>query len=1579
MLPVAVPREEVGTLVPEAPLETSEPRRPARSTIGRLAVVNRGESALRCIRTVRALRARDRSVLEAVALYDDLELHAPFVRYAHSAVRLPERGIGSTAWGNHDALFEALGRARADAIWPGWGLVARDPEFAERAVAEGFNFVGPSARSIRLFADHAGARDLAESVDVATVEPGAVEGRHIAVPVIADRHGSILALCCGERSAAHHAEGGIEESPPPGLGVRTLRAICDAAVRVARAGDYIGVGTVRFVFAAGVPYFIELCAELPPEHGVTEAVTGLDLVELQLRVACGESVAAVRTAGRGVAIGVCLRALPSDAPSAPASGVVARFEPALGTGIRLDCGVTVGASIWPEVDSHIASLIATGETRADACGRLSAALESTELVVQGCATNHAPLLAKLRSRAFCPNERGAGPEAIDAAPEALAVASLLLYRQEFEAERRRLFSEGRCSAATAPPPRARRVDLTVDGICRSLDVSEVADSRYRISLDGHSTVVTWHASDAYSGRLLASERTWRVVHYHARETLSVEIGGVAYRFGLRGAGEVRAALLALVTAVHVEAGQVVQTGEPIAVLEAMKTEIVLRAPMGGIITSVDIRVGGQVKPGDRVIRIEPESQAGHASPRRGLRDERPRPSTTLGRREELRNALLGFDVDPARTAGILDWLKGATGKRPSDDEGASMARLSEEVVLFADLEGLFCRLPRLDARGHGQPSNRERLWESVAHLAAGREAIGSFAVALRRALRHYDVTDLQPSPGLQRAVLRLLCTAESRALRCELIEAVLHRLSRLRSARPELRRDTGLKDALDSIAELRGLVGDALAHAAFQLSHSVFEAPRLRRRAARPPSVPDGDWLETHVRRLDRFVLLKRAVGAPVHCFQAQSRDVPADRRILVFARVRGEAPPDGVLSSRHLASVELALASATRGLFRALDDSGSDARSLRRALTLDVEPPLTLDSSAIDRLVRTVSPATRRLGIESVTLRLRPRQPEHRGKWSPERELVVRTRAGLGVVTGWNDFADRPIEAAGRYEQRVVAAHLRGLPEPYELARLLDGDFQELELETHSGRAASLRPVQRPPGSNECSVVVGLRTTRPTKVPEGLQRIVILSDPSHSMGAITPPECRRIVAALDLAEQRRLPVEWAPISSGARIAMDSGTENLDAIAMVVQRIVRFTQAGGVIHIVVSGVNVGGQSYWNALSTMLLHTRGVLVMTAAGSMVLTGRAGLGASGSATAEDEVAIGGFERIAGPNGQAQYYAPDLRAGFRLLDEFYRYSYVVPGEKSARRHRTGDPDDRDVTTFPYRGPAADGFKTVGEIFDDAANPGRKRPFAMRAVMESVIDQDGGKLERWRYWKGAETAIVWDAHLGGIPVCLVGIEGKSIPREEPRPADGPAEWSGGTLFPQTSRKIARALNAASRNRPVVLLAHLAGFDGSPESLRSRQLENGAEIARAVVNFDGPIVFLVVSRYHGGAYVVFSRELNPSVRVAALHGSYASVIGGNVAATVVFGRDARRRAAASRQVAQQSEMIAGHRENGSALDCTEEVARVRAEREIAAEFDAVHTIGRAQEVGSIRDLVPPSEMRAYLTGALKEALGEDRP
>jgi acetyl-CoA carboxylase carboxyltransferase component len=397
----------------------------------------------------------------------------------------------------------------------------------------------------------------------------------------------------------------------------------------------------------------------------------------------------------------------------------------------------------------------------------------------------------------------------------------------------------------------------------------------------------------------------------------------------------------------------------------------------------------------------------------------------------------------------------------------------------------------------------------------------------------------------------------------------------------------------------------------------------------------------------------------------------------------------------------------------------------------------------------------------------------------------------------------------------------------------------------------------------------------------------------------------------------------------------------------------------------------------DALATMGLRTRGILVMLPSASMVLTGRAALQFAGGVAAEDEVGIGGYERIMGPNGEAQYHARDLSDAYGILLEYYAVSYRAPGEARPRRFDTRDPADRDFTGASYD--AEEGFGAVADVFSQEANPGKKRAFAMRSVMRALVDQDAGYLERWRDWADAQTAIVWDCHIGGAPTTLIGIESRQLARIGYTPNDGPTAWTAGTLFPPSSKKVARALNAASGNRPAVILANLSGFDGSPESMRRGVLELGAEIARAVVRFQGKIVFIVVTRYHGGAYVVFSRQLNDNMKVMALTGSYASVIGGAAAAAVVFGRDVRKRAVADPKVQAARAEAESTRDPATRATLRSQYTRVLEEvllekqADVASEFDAVHTVERARNVGSLHGIMEPRELRATIAKWLMES------
>lgn len=731
--------------------------------------------------------------------------------------------------------------------------------------------------------------------------------------------------------------------------------------------------------------------------------------------------------------------------------------------------------------------------------------------------------------------------------------------------------------------------------------------------------------------------------------------------------------------------------------------------------------------------------------------------------------------------------------------------------------------------------------------------------------------------------------------------------------------------------------------------------------------------------RLENFEVHRLPSPDDVYAFHGVARDNPRDERVFVFAEVRDLTPlrDGGPIRYPHLERMYHESLAVIR---RFQSQRPPENRLHWNRVTLYVWPLLDLPPQRLRRLIRRLAPAAEGLGLQKVAVR--GRMPDPRGGEAKPTVLELTQPTGRGLVLRFRETAERPIESLSEYQSKVVRLRRRGLAYPYELIRMLapaegvdselpPGEFQEHDLDS-DGRAV---PVDRPPGENEANLVIGVVRNRTPAYPEGMERVLIASDPTRGMGSLAEPECSRILAALDLAAERGVPVEWFAVSAGAKISMESGTENMDWIAQVLRRLVVFTQDGGEVNLVVPGINVGAQPYWNAEATMLMHTRGVLIMTPDGAMVLTGKDALDYSGGVSAEDNQGIGGYERIMGPNGQAQYWARDLAHACRILLDYYERSYAAPGERFPRRRDSSDEADRDVRTSPH----GDGFELVGEVFSEDTNPGRKKPFDIRKVMAAVVDRDRSHLERWYAMEDAEVGVVWDAFLGGHPVSVVGFESKPVPRLGFRPADGPDQWTSGTLFPRSSKKVARAINAASRSRPLVILANLSGFDGSPESMRKWQLEYGAEIGRAVVNFRGPIVFCVISRYHGGAFVVFSNALNDNMQVAAVEGSYASVIGGAPAAAVVFARDVTRRARADARVTALEEEIsrAEPAEKAKLRQRLDELLdEVRSEKlgEVAAEFDRVHSVERAKRVGSVNEILPPERLRPWLIEAVEEGM-----
>ncbi|WP_067664783.1 ATP-binding protein [Nocardia miyunensis] len=728
------------------------------------------------------------------------------------------------------------------------------------------------------------------------------------------------------------------------------------------------------------------------------------------------------------------------------------------------------------------------------------------------------------------------------------------------------------------------------------------------------------------------------------------------------------------------------------------------------------------------------------------------------------------------------------------------------------------------------------------------------------------------------------------------------------------------------------------------------------------------------MKRLRKFDLtrLPSSDDDEVYLFRAVAKENQADERLVAFAQVRDLTPlreHDGRLLA--LPTAEATIATCLDSIRRAQSRRRSAKRFNTNRIVMYIWPPIDLTAAEFGAIVERVEPTTVGAGLEEILIIARERDQETGELTKVAIRISFNATGGTETIVG--ERTDEAVEPLDEYRQKVLRASSRNTVYPYELTGLL-GDFTEYDLDAEH----VLVPVDRPRGHNTAAIVAGVVSTATERHPEGLARVVLLGDPTKSLGALSEPECRRVIAALDLAEQMQVPLEWYTLSSGARISMKSGTENMDWVAAALKRIVEFTQDGGEINLVVTGINVGAQPYWNAEATMLMHTRGILVMTPDSTMVLTGKQALDFSGGVSAEDNFGIGGYDRVMGPNGQAQYWAPNLAAARGILMSHYDHTYIAPGEKAPRRAETSDPVDRDVSGYPHVLADSD-FNTVGEIFSAASNPDRKKPFDIRTVMRALSDQDHPVLERWAGMADAETAVVQDAHLGGIPVCLLGIESRGVPRRGFTPTDGPDTYTAGTLFPQSSKKAARAINAASGNRPLVVLANLSGFDGSPESMRKLQLEYGAEIGRAIVNFEGPIVFCVISRYHGGAFVVFSKALNPNMTVLALEGSFASVLGGAPAAAVVFSGEVDTRTATDprvRELEARASNATGADRAGLSAELDETRTSVRAEKlgEVAAEFDRVHSIQRAVEVGSVDAIVRPEELRPRIIEAIEVRL-----
>ena len=740
-------------------------------------------------------------------------------------------------------------------------------------------------------------------------------------------------------------------------------------------------------------------------------------------------------------------------------------------------------------------------------------------------------------------------------------------------------------------------------------------------------------------------------------------------------------------------------------------------------------------------------------------------------------------------------------------------------------------------------------------------------------------------------------------------------------------------------------------------------------------------WIKFNVTRLLELEQkltdpISHELGASVFAYQLRGCENPDDVRIFTYAEIchlnrrRGRPLVLPEIDQAFYRSIKLLFRS--QALVRSRSVSNKSRRELYwNRIILRILPPIPLGLGVIKRYMNRLLSAARWVGLEKLVIRARFLDRSAPTGLTPLMDVSIYHVAGQEASMVSRLSSQKPLLPRTRYESQVVSARKRGLTHPAEVIHLLEGggsgiprgrftllEFNDLTHELCPSRVEKIFDGDVVRDSTDTrkrsGVIVGEISTQISRPQMLLRRVVILSDPTLKMAALGQDECDRIMAALRFAEAASLPIDWLTVSSGAKIDWDTGTENLDACAEVLKGIISFTQRGGMINLLVTGPAVGAQSYWNAEATMMSHCRGALIMTDRGAMVLTGKRALDISGCVSASDDVELGGYTSVMGPNGQAQFHALDVLEALQTLYSFYRCCYLPPNARRVPRRESKDPSSRDIGQSVYPESLEHGFTLIREIFSDQ-NRERKRPFAIKPVMSSLRDQDDVYLDRWSAWEGAETVVVWQCRVSGYAVTMIGIENQAIQRLSPT-QDGPQQWRGGTLYPQSSRKIARAINASNGRYPVILLANLSGFDGSPESLRRGQLEYGSEIAQAVQRFTCPIYLVILSRYHGGAYVVFSKRLNPRLEAVAISGSFASVIGGGPAASIIFQREVRERAA----------------ELGGGPE-----ALRQANHEIANHFDQTHSISRAQAVSSIDEIIEVGELRFALSERLKKDYNEN--
>lgn len=620
-------------------------------------VANRGEIAVRVIRTLRSMGVR------SVAVFSDADADARHTREADTAVRIGP-APAAESYLSVERILEAAARTGAQAVHPGYGFLAENAAFARACADAGLVFIGPPADAISLMGDKIQAKETVKAAGVPVVpgssgsgltdeqltdaareigmpvllKPSAGGGgkgmrlvrdpekladeiaaarrearasfgddtllverwidrpRHIEIQVLADGHGNVVHLGERECSLQRRHQKIIEEAPSVLLDEETRAAMGEAAVQAARSCGYRGAGTVEFIVPGGDPssyYFMEMNTRLQVEHPVTELITGLDLVEWQLRVAAGERLAFgqddVRLTGHAIEARIC-----AEDPARgflPSGGTVLKLREPQGDGIRTDSGLSEGTEVGTLYDPMLSKVIAYGPDREMAIRKLRAALAET--VTLGVQTNAGFLRRLLAHPAVVAGELDTGlvervvddlvsTDVPDEVYEAAAAVRLEALRPKGDGwtDPFSVPSGWRLGGTANPVRFPLRVQDPVEYAPRG--AATVTDDDVSVTLDGVRH--TFHRAADWLGR---DGDAW---HVRDHDPVAASLSRAAHA----GADSLTAPMPGTVTVVKVAVGDEVTAGQSLLVVEAMKMEHVISAPHAGTVAVLDVTPGTTV-------------------------------------------------------------------------------------------------------------------------------------------------------------------------------------------------------------------------------------------------------------------------------------------------------------------------------------------------------------------------------------------------------------------------------------------------------------------------------------------------------------------------------------------------------------------------------------------------------------------------------------------------------------------------------------------------------------------------------------------------------------------------------------------------------------------------------------------------------------------------------------------------------------------------------------------------------------------------------------------------------------------------